>query len=156
MGMKMQHVDRVLTLLGKANTDIESAVAEVYAEAGDKGVNGIRSGEMSNWNDVSGSLRSSVGYVVCRKGRIVRSSDFDTVLDGAEGSGKGRELSRKLANDYAYYDFALIVVAGEEYAVYVEAVEGRVVLAGGQLYIEKNITRMLQDKINRVLRKYEK
>lgn len=153
--MKMQHVDRVLTLLGKANTDIESAVAEVYAEAGDKVVNGIRSGEMSNWNDVSGSLRSSVGYVVCRKGRIVRSSDFDTVLDGAEGSGKGRELSRKLANDYAYYDFALIVVAGEEYAVYVEAIDNKVVLAGGYLYLEKNLVRRMQERISTVLRKYE-
>ena len=94
--------------------------------------------------------------MVCRKGQIIKSSNFGAVLNGAEGSEKGRKLSRRLAAEYARYDFALIILAGEEYAVYVEAVDGRVVLAGGQLYVEKNITRILQDKINEVLKKYEK
>ena len=156
MGMSLQHIDRVLTLLGNANADIENAVAEAYAEAGENTVSKIRSGELSDWNDNTGNLRSSIGYVVCRKGQIIKSSDFGTVLNGAEGSEKGRKLSRRLAAEYARYDFALIIVAGEEYAVYVEAVDGRVVLAGGQLYVEKSITRILQDKINSVLKKYEK
>lgn len=151
--MSLQHIDRVLTLLGNANADIENAVAEAYAEAGENTVSKIRSGELSDWNDNTGNLRSSIGYVVCRKGQIIKSSDFGTVLNGAEGSEKGRKLCETLAVEYSRYNFVLIVVAGEEYAVYVEAVESRVVLAGGQLFIEKNIIRMLQDKINQAIRR---
>ncbi|MBO4549451.1 MAG: hypothetical protein J5733_01865 [Bacteroidaceae bacterium] len=154
--MTGQYVDWVLNLLGKANTDVEYAVADVYAEAGESVVDRIRSGEISNWHDITGNLRSSIGYAVCRKGRIIRSSDFEQVLNGAEGANKGRELCRMLASQYASYDFALIIVAGEEYAVYVEAVENRVVLAGGELFIRQNITRMLQERIRKVLKRYEK
>ena len=156
MKMSEASINRVLTLLGSANKDVEDAVSEAYAEAGEKVVDGIRNGDMSNWQDDTGSLRSSIGYVVCRKGQIIKSSNFGTVLNGADGSEKGRRLGERLAAQYSRYDFALIIVAGEEYAVYVEAVEGKVVLAGGQLFVEKNITRMLQDKISKVLRKYEK
>ena len=153
--MSLQHIDRVLTLLGNANADIENAVAEAYAEAGENTVSKIRSGELSNWSDNTGNLRSSIGYVVCRKGQIIKSSDFGTVLNGAEGSEKGRKLSRRLAAEYARYDFALIIVAGEEYAVYVEAIDNNVVLAGGYLYLEKNLVRRMQERISTVLRKYE-
>lgn len=156
MKMTGQSIDRVLTLLGKANNDVENAVAEVYAEAGESVVEKIRSGEISNWQDITGNLRSSIGYAVCRKGRIIKTSEFETVLNGADGASKGRELCKTLASRYSSYDFALIIVAGEEYAVYVEAVENRVVLAGGQLLLKQNITGMLQNKIRKVLKKYEK
>lgn len=155
MGMRMTQAsaNRVLAKLTKAEKAVDEAVVEAFAEAGTLAVNGIRSGEMSNWQDDTGALRSSIGFVVCHKGRIIKSSGFDTVLNGAEGSEKGRKLCETLAVEYSRYNFVLIVVAGEEYAVYVEAVESRVVLAGGQLFIEKNIIRMLQDKINQAIRK---
>lgn len=157
MGIKVtgESIDRVLTLLGQANKGVENAVAEAYTEAGESVVSRIRSGDISNWHDITGNLRSSIGYAVCRKGRIIKSSDFEPVLNGAEGSAKGQELCGILATRHAAYDFALIVVAGEDYAVYVEAVEGRVVLAGGQLFLKQNIAGMLQDKIKKVLKKYE-
>jgi len=155
MKMSRQSIDRVLTLLGNANKNVEDAVAEAYAEAGEKAVHGIRSGQMSNWNDISGNLRSSIGYAVCRKGQIIKSSGFDTVLNGAEGSEKGRSLCKTLAAEYSRYDYALVIVAGEEYAVYVEAIEGKSVLAGGKLYVEKNIITILRDKVNRALRRKE-
>lgn len=151
-----QSVGMVLTLLGKANSDVENAIAEVYAEAGESIVEKVRSGEISNWHDITGNLRSSIGYAVCRKGRIIKISEFEQVLSGADGASKGRELCGTLASMYSNYDFALIIVAGEEYAVYVEAVENRVVLAGGELMLKQNITGMLQNRIRKVLKKYEK
>ena len=151
MRMTEASISRVLTTIGKADKAVENAIIEAYGETGEYVVNAIRSGEMSNWNNDTGNLRSSVGCVVCRKGRIIRKSGFDTMLNGAEGSQKGIALAEKLAVEYARYDFALLIVAGEEYAVYVEAVENRVVLAGGQLYVEKNIIKRLQEKINQAL-----
>lgn len=152
MKMTGSSVNQVLTLLGKAKDAVEKAVEKAYADAGEYVVKAIRSGEMSNWDDNTGNLRSSVGFVVCRKGRVIRQSDFGVVLNGAEGSQKGIDLAKKLAAEYAQYDFALIIVAGEEYAVYVEAVNNRVVLAGGQLYIENNIIKRLQEQISRTLK----
>lgn len=154
--MSRQSISRVLTLMNHANDDIENAVAEAYAEVGESVVKGIRDGSLSNWEDQTGALRSSVGYVVIRKGRIVKQSSFEVIRNGADGATKGRNLAEKLANDFADRDFALIVVAGEEYAVYVEAVEGKAVLAQGQLYIEKNIPQLLRSRVRQVLDKYEK
>ncbi len=148
-------IDRVLTLVGSVNEDIESAIAEVYSEVGRDVVTGIRDGTMSDWLDQTGALRSSIGCVVARKGSIIYEFGFEAVLNGAEGATKGRELARKLAEEYADKDFCLIIVAGEKYAVYVEAVEGKSVLAQGQLYVQSNITRLLKERINEVLSKYE-
>ena len=145
-------IDRFMTLKGKACGAIESAIEDVYAEAGIYVVYSIRSGQMSNWNNDTGNLRSSIGWAVSRKGRIVRKSRFGVVLNGSEGAAKGSALVEKLASEYARYDYALFIVAGEEYAVYVEAVDNKVVLAGGQLYIEKNIRRRLQERITQALR----
>lgn len=152
MGMRMQHIDKFVNFTGRANAAVEKAMEDVFAEAGIYAVYGIRSGQMSSWNDDTGNLRSSIGWGVCRKGRIVRKSRFGTVLGGSEGSAKGEELLGKLASEYSQYDLALFIVAGEEYAVYVEAVDNKVVLAGGQLYVEKNVRRRLQERVMSVIR----
>lgn len=152
MRMTEASINRVLTTTGKVNEAVENAIVQAYSDMGEYVVNAIRSGEMSDWNNDTGNLRSSIGYAVCRRGRIIRKSDFSTVLNGADGSRKGIALAEKLAAEYANYNFALFIVAGEEYAVYVEAVENRVVLAGGRLYVEKNITKRLQQQINQALR----
>lgn len=156
MGMKVDSVERVLTLLVRANEEVENAVAEVYSEVGRDAVDGIRNGTMSNWQDQTGSLRSSVGCVVARRGRIISEHGFGAVLGGAQGASKGRRLARKLAAEHSAKDFCLVIVAGEEYAVYVEAVEGKAVLAQGRLYVERNIPQMLERKIRLVLDRYEK
>lgn len=149
--MKMS-INRFMTFTGKANEIVRSAIEDVYAEAGIYVVYSIRSGQMSNWDDDTGNLRSSIGWAVCRKGRIVRKSRFGVVLNGSDGAAKGIALIERLASEYAHYDMALFIVAGEEYAVYVEAIDNKVVLAGGQLYIEKNITRRLKERISQALR----
>ena len=154
MGVKFTNssFNRVLTLLGKIDGAVENAVEKAYKGAGEYIVNAIRNGEMSNWNEDTGNLRSSIGFAVCRKGRIISQSDFGIIHNGAEGSQKGKDMVKRLAAEYAQYDFALIIVAGEEYAVYVEAVGNRVVLAGGQLYIENNIIKHLQEQIIQALK----
>ncbi len=151
MKVTPESINRVFMLFDKAQKGVEKAIEDVFAEAGIYVVYGIRSGLMSNWDNDTGNLRSSIGWAVCRKGRIVRKSRFGIVLNGSEGKAKGLALIEQLASKYAAYDFSLFIVAGEEYAVYVEAVDNKVVLAGGLLYIEKNITRRLQERVNQVL-----
>ena len=157
MGMKVTESSerRVLSMLGRFRMDLDEAVTGAFSDIGSYVTDRIRSGEMSSWSDSSGALRSSVGYAVCRKGRIVSRSGFQTVGGGSEGSASGQELISTLASRYSGYPFALLIVAGMEYAVYVEALDNRVVLAEGQLYVEKNITRALQGRIDEVLRKYK-
>ena len=157
MGMKItqQSIARVCNYLGSANEVVETACREVYAEAGAYIVEKIRSGEMSDWMDQTGNLRSSIGYVVCVKGRVVKMSDFGVVKDGADGARKGRALAERLARELSARDMALIIVAGEEYAVYVEAVEGKVVLSSAYLHLERSMPEMLKEKIRKVLNDYE-
>lgn len=60
--------------------------------------------------------------------KILEYSDFTQVRQGNEGVRKGKalieELSKKFANGYA-----LVVVAGMNYAEFVEAMENKNVLA---------------------------
>lgn len=155
MKMTQVSVNKVLSRFDSACRDIDSAIIGEYEWAGKYVTRKIRSGEMSDWRDVSGNLRSSVGYAVCKKGRIVKKSDFETVLNGSDGAAKGIKMIEELASEYSQYEYSLFIVAGEEYAVYVEAVDGKVVLASGQLYVEKNFVATLQRKIMEVLDKYE-
>lgn len=136
--------------------DVTNALTDAYSIAGEMAVAGIRGGSMSNWNDQTGNLRSSIGYAVCKSGRIVARSAFSSVSAVAASSAEGIAACERLATAYARYDFALIVLAGMEYAVYVEAIDGKVVLAGGQLYLEKNIAKILETEIRKALKKYEK
>lgn len=69
----------------------------------------------------SGNLTSSTGYAVVYNGRIVKQSNFEKVKQTAtEGAATGKELIRQLASLYAD-GLVLILVAGMNYAVYVEA-----------------------------------
>lgn len=90
-----------------------------------------------NYADWTANLRSSIGYIVSLGDQIAGSSDFAAIDGARDGSTKGRELavllSARLDSDYS-----LIVVAGEEYASYVQA-KGYDVLASAEILAEKLI-----------------
>lgn len=156
MGMTLQGVAATLARIERAREGVDNAILEAFAYAGEYAVRGIRTGEMSKWNDQTGNLRSSVGYSVVRKGSVVIESGFDTVLGGAEGSATGKRLINQLAHEYSGYPYVLIIVAGMEYAVYVEAIENKVVLAGGQLWTENNIGKILQGRVDAAIRNFNR
>lgn len=107
-----------------------------------------RSAEES-WIDRTGNLRSSVGYIVLRDGEIVSSSSFAHVGTGAEGSRTGRRFAEEIAREI-HSDYALVVVAGMNYASYVEAIESKDVLAGPELFARKRVPEMLRKLRNQV------
>lgn len=109
-----------------------------------------RSAEKS-WIDRMGNLRSSVGYIVLHDGEIVTASDFGQVLQGSEGSDTGRRFAEEIARNIRS-DYALVVVAGMNYASYVEAIEGKDVLAGPELFARKKLPGMLRQLRNQIMR----
>ena len=102
-----------------------------------------------SWFNQTGNLRSSVGYVVVAHGRIVKSSDFGTVLHGSEGSRAGKALAEERAKKYSN-GYALIVVAGMNYAELVEARDNKSVLASAELLAHAEFYNVMEKLRNQV------
>jgi hypothetical protein len=100
-----------------------------------------RSAEES-WIDRTGNLRSSIGYGVYAKGKKYIESAFDAVFSGSFGSSQGKRYLDSLSSMYANV-YALVVVAGMSYADYVEAIEGKDVLASTELWAKAEVEKYL-------------
>lgn len=99
--------------------------------------------ENGNYQDRTGNLRSSVGYLIVQDGREVAQSDFNAVsANGGEGSTTGLDYARKIAAENNK-GIVLIVVAGMNYALYVER-RGHDVLSGSQLEAERIYNQLIQ------------
>lgn len=123
---------------------IETLVISALAKLGDLCVSEARERtQEASWFDQSGNLRSSVGYVVVAHGFIVKTSSFNTVKQGSEGSNTGKKLAENLASRYST-GYALIVVAGMNYAERVEALDNKVVLASAELFARKELPGMME------------
>lgn len=106
----------------------------------------------------TGNLVSSVGYAITQDGQIVDMSSFQPVEgrkdkngiplgDGVEGSTTGKAYVKELAMRFPQ-GYALILVAGMDYASYVQELYHRDVLVSGSLVAEQSV-KELQDKLNR-------
>lgn len=96
-----------------------------------------------SWIDRSGNLRSSIGYVIASEGRIIKYSDFTVVKNGTEGPEAGKTLTEEIAKKYRS-GYVLVVVAGMNYAEYVEAMDNKVVLASAELFARQRLPSMMQ------------
>lgn len=85
---------------------------------GEEAINTARTSR--RYLDQTGNLTSSIGYVILRNGSVMSKAGFDKVKNGDEGVMQGENLAMSLASNYPY-DYALVVVAGMDYAAYVEA-----------------------------------
>ena len=123
-------------------------VIAILTYVGETVVNEIRTSDISEWNDQTGNLRSSIGYIISVDGVPTAVSKFEPV-DGPlkhttteDGSANGMAYAQTLATLYPK-GIALIVVAGMSYASYVEAMENKIVLAGGEIRAKQLVTEML-------------
>lgn len=96
-----------------------------------------------SWYDQTGNLRSSVGYVIARDGNIIRRGGFSQILDGTEGPSEGKQFAKEMADAYPG-SYVLIVVAGMNYASYVEEMENKDVLASSSLFVERELPKMMK------------
>lgn len=97
----------------------------------------------ASWNDQSGNLRSSIGYVIVYNGKIVHTSAFNQVKQGSQGTLEGKSLAEKLTKNYRK-GYALIVVAGMNYAAKVEAMDNKVVLTSAELMAKRELPSMIE------------
>lgn len=99
------------------------------------------------FNDQTGNLRSSIGYVVVKDGKPVNVS-FGAVKGGHKGVNEGQRLALQIGSKQTE-GYALIVVAGMNYAVHVES-KGRDVLTSAEKFAEKEIAKELADLVTNV------
>lgn len=99
------------------------------------------------FNDQTGNLRSSIGYVVVKDGKPVNVS-FGAVKGGHAGVNEGQRLALQIGSKQTE-GYALVVVAGMNYAVHVES-KGRDVLTSAEKFAEKEIAKELADLVTNV------
>ena len=92
---------------------------------GEEFVNKARS--INTYQDQTGNLRSSIGYVIAKNGRVLRKN-YKQVGGANKGVTKGLNLADKAAAEHSD-GIVLIVTAGMEYGLYVESM-GYDVLSG--------------------------
>lgn len=139
--MLMREAERVERLTIRALSKLgEQCVTKIRDRAGDK-----------SWYDQTGNLRSSVGYVIAHNKNIIQYSSFNQVKQGSEGVKTGKDLAEELAKKYSN-NYVLIVVAGMNYAEFVEAMDNKDVLASTELWAREQVPLMLE-KLKRQIAK---
>ena len=80
--------------------------------------------EQHNYTDQTGNLTNSIGYAVVRNGKIV---NYGGEIKSGDGAAEGLKIAQKMAAN-ASSSFSLLIVAGMNYAAYVEAKGYNVIL----------------------------
>lgn len=143
MAIKCDSLDAFTDLIDAAPRILQEEIVRALSYLGEQCIIRIRdrSGKES-WFDQTGNLRSSIGYAVFEQGRKIIESAFNVVKNGSQGTAAGKKLIDDLASKYSE-TYALVVVAGMEYADYVEAMENKDVLASTELWAKQEVQRYL-------------
>ena len=110
-GFSQGDIDRKID---RFKVNIEQRIIWTLAMAGEKFVNDARSTQ--TYQNQTGNLRSSIGYIIARDGDIIQ--------ENIEGKAEGRAQAKKTADEVLRENkkgFVLICVAGMEYACAVES-----------------------------------
>lgn len=87
--------------------------------------------EMGTYHDITGNLRSSIGYLILVDGKPVITGESKQYAgsqgDGSKGVAETQQLMQKLKAKYPW-GIVLILCAGMEYAAFVENVKHKDVL----------------------------
>lgn len=114
--------------------------------------------EKGTYNDITGNLRNSIGYVLVKNGAVI-SKNFEAkvqskVESSANGKGvlEGEALAMELASRVGK-GYALIVVAGMHYAHYVETLD-KDVLDSAERWADQNVPRILQKLKSQIYKQF--
>lgn len=139
-------IDKISADVDKEVRQMTEAIIETLQYIGEKAVTIAR--DRGNYNNITGNLRSSIGYVVLHDGDPVRQGEPEVYGDGEEGSKVAEELLTMIRSQYPT-GIVLIVCAGMNYASYVEDIHGRDVLTSARLETEETANRMLKELLNK-------
>jgi len=156
MAIKCDNLNAFNGLMVDVPKILQEEIARALAYLGEQCIVKIRdrSGEAS-WFDQTGNLRSSIGYAIYGQGRKVIESTFDVVKNGSQGAAEGKRIIDELATKYAE-TFALVVVAGMDYADAVEARNGKDVLATTEIWAKREVQKYLDRAKERAIRRITK
>lgn len=115
-------------------------IINTFAYVGESCVTEAR--DNGSYMDQTGNLRSSIGYAVVVDGQIVSSKVSEQVKEGVAGKGEATAFLSRLASEHKT-GISLIVVAGMNYAVYVEG-RGKNVLTSAKLLADRLVPQMLE------------
>lgn len=118
----------------------------------------LKTDKLRNWTDQTNNLRSSIGYAIYRDNGLEGKSDFEVEgnsgsdkADGKTGSETGKKLVESLAGEMDG-NLGLAVVAGMDYASYLETRYNRDVLSSTESLIEdelnKRLPKTIQDTVD--------
>jgi hypothetical protein len=141
MAIKMKFTSETFRKAGaEMMARIETAIIRRLAYAGEQCVNFARSLPPDvGFGDVTGNLRNSIGYMILKDGKNIA----DSFEGGGQGASSGQSVAAEIGRKYTN-GFALVVVAGMDYAVYVEAM-GRDVLTGATRLAESTLPASLKE-----------
>ncbi len=135
MGVK-HNCKEVIKLLSAFPEKIERNLLPVLDQAGERAVEIAKASK--TYKDQTGNLTASIGYGVVVGGQVVSSGGFGS----GEGGDTGRAVLAERATAIGRGQYGLIIVAGMEYASYVERT-GHVVLDGAKLSLEDIVNELL-------------
>lgn len=119
-------------------------VIRILRIVGEKCINEARTN--GSYQDQTGNLRSSIGYVVLQDGKPIEKGGFTPTergkKKGKDGQKEGESFINKVISQYPK-GFVLVVVAGMKYASYVEA-RNYNVLSSAELLAEKEVPKLLK------------
>lgn len=111
--------------------------------------------ENHNYIDRSGNLTNSIGYYIIKDGKILKGKTV-TPIRGLEKEDynpkKASDRAKSVAKEFAdqiTHSYALIVVAGMEYASYIEA-KGYNVILPAQFMCMKEFPKRMENLRNKV------
>lgn len=137
--------------LESAKDELKDEIISILSYIGEQCVTYAREPHDRNWGDVTGNLRSSIGYVVLWDGRVAvngRPVRYSGLRDGSEGVAEGERLMNSLQSNFPT-GAVLIIVAGMNYASYVESRHGKDVLSGAGVRAEELVEKLLSDLVNK-------
>lgn len=155
MGIRMTtSTTTINSFLQRAAKKLQENVLKALSKLGDESVARIRNrSAKESWIDHTGNLRSSIGFAVYEQGSKYMESAFSQVLGGTDGSSKGKKMINDLAKEYSRV-YALVVVAGMEYAGEVEALDSKDVLASTRIWatsqVERRVKTAMDSAINEI------
>lgn len=140
--------DRIQAYMRRVQETLQEQVIIQLQYLGQECVSRIRRrGQSESWIDRTGNLRSSIGSAVYEGGKKKLATAFESVLGGQEGAEAGKRMIDALAKEYSQ-TYAMVVVAGMDYASYVENMNGKDVLASTRLWAESVIGERIEDALH--------
>jgi hypothetical protein len=127
--------------------DVEREQIEDLQRLGEKCVTHARSiPKEQGFEDQTGNLRSSIGYMVFVDGVAIHSF-YKQVKEGVTGIKAGETLAKKVGEQTK--GVCLVVTAGMNYALHLET-KGRDVLTSAEHLAERELPRMLEKLLSNI------